>query len=512
MDDYNYKLLRDKYYSNRPLNVGAEVPEEENRVPAMEPSMEETSAGVTDEDVIQAEIDADNMAQEEMPELELPEPTEEIDAGIPKDEAADFNREMLMERAGEYASEPPVEEAPKDKGKDKLQELLDRVNSRKNKKEEGFDWAGRLPDMLAAAHNIDSYARGVTGRKELAIDNYNKAQDRKRKNRQGDMLEASNLLKLQKQMKEFENPNYGKKDFSAGGTRYTWKDGKPVPLAVDLTAEGSAFTKKTQELQAKRYDDDLKKLESASNNAQTIDQTVDATIDVINNSGIPLGTGEILTLGATTGLALDEDKQRMESLINQINIKEMVSTFEGMSRAVDSETDRAAWDKTMPKLTSSADVTLDILLRLKSRGIKFKHLMEEKQKYLSDPKNTSLKGFDDSTIRNSTVIYDQRGKPFLIPDSKKGKYIKTTGKNKNKRETGPYYTEKGLATLIAQNSANVQYEGGRSAKSVYDIALEKELVKNVKLYLQKTGKEQVTPEEYNAIKEQVEAKLKPKYK
>jgi len=90
---------------------------------------------------------------------------------------------------------------------------------------------------------------------------------------------------------------------------------------------------------------------------------------------------------------LSQDAQNLEAKFRDINLKNMVSTFSGMSKAVDSDAERRAWESTQASLSNDDEVKLKYFNGvLKSTLLKDRAVAEAQQAYVA--KHGNLDGFE----------------------------------------------------------------------------------------------------------------------
>jgi hypothetical protein len=85
------------------------------------------------------------------------------------------------------------------------------------------------------------------------------------------------------------------------------------------------------------------------------------------NKSNKLGTGALVTLGGLTGYA-SEDDQLLKSKFQRISLDSLVKMFAGMSKAVDTSSERAAFEATQPDIKNKTIVNLDILNTMKGNA------------------------------------------------------------------------------------------------------------------------------------------------
>jgi len=112
--------------------------------------------------------------------------------------------------------------------------------------------------------------------------------------------------------------------------------------------------------------------------------------------GFTLGTGPFATLGGTTKF-ISQDLQKLDTKFNQVGLDEMVKMFSGMSKAVDSNAERAKFESTQPSLTLDDDVNRDLFkTKIEAAESLLKKTREAKKKY--DKYGT----FDPSVMRQES--------------------------------------------------------------------------------------------------------------
>lgn len=122
--------------------------------------------------------------------------------------------------------------------------------------------------------------------------------------------------------------------------------------------------------------------------------------------------------------ALSKDRQRLEQKLNSLGLTEMVNMFQGMSKAVDSEGERAYFQTTQPNTKMDGEVLQGVLSDIED---KLKGLKDKTKSAISryDRKGNFLDEEDNSSVSESTGPYgsevERNGKVYIW-DSSTNKY------------------------------------------------------------------------------------------
>lgn len=201
---------------------------------------------------------------------------------------------------------------------------------------------------------------------------------------------------------------------------------QPAATAIAQSASAPQVSPKSARESAARYNTKLAE-KSAEDYADLVDKApgIDQQIDALNE-GIKqfssfsrnslLGTGSVATLGGLTRLA-SEPAQNLESAFRRISLKNMVAMFSGMSRAIDTQVERAAYEATQPGLSNDDDVNANILAGGMAITAKVKAESEARRAYLET--NKTLNGYNSPVI-GKAVVFDTQGNPRLIPKGQLG--------------------------------------------------------------------------------------------
>lgn len=176
-----------------------------------------------------------------------------------------------------------------------------------------------------------------------------------------------------KEMKQQNNQYYAglknQKDISAANNA-TQKEVAEIGIKRAEVGIDKEIAKETRKEQ-KQIVDDLFKVDGTIANLQK----AKADLEAYSKSKV-LGTGPIAT-GAGLKKYLDQPTEDLDTTFNTISLKALTEMFAGMSKAVDTESERRAFQTTQPS------VTLDDKTNLKLINERLDAAMKMRQKYLN---------------------------------------------------------------------------------------------------------------------------------
>lgn len=132
------------------------------------------------------------------------------------------------------------------------------------------------------------------------------------------------------------------------------------------------------------------------------------------------GTGPIAT-GFGAKKLVDSKLQALDAKFRKLSLATLVKMFEGKSRMMDSNTERAAFEATQPNVAHDDQVNAQILLGGKILALKAKVDREAKERHMM----TSPNGILDykSPIEDLTAVVSPSGEVQLVPRDAKGKAL-----------------------------------------------------------------------------------------
>jgi hypothetical protein len=181
------------------------------------------------------------------------------------------------------------------------------------------------------------------------------------------------------------------------------------------------FTTELDKAQAKQFSKELESLSLLDTGMSDVDDALTGLSEFgkgtfnsptkWNRGIINAGTGWMATLGGMQKY-VSADAEALDAKFKTIDLKNMVKTFQGMSQAVNTETERAAWNATQASLTNDDDVNASILLGTKSLLLKQKFELADKAAYAEQ--NESLRNYK-SRLSEVMTVMDDKGEMHLIP-------------------------------------------------------------------------------------------------
>ena len=136
----------------------------------------------------------------------------------------------------------------------------------------------------------------------------------------------------------------------------------------------------------------------------------------------PGGTGPFATLGGMTQYT-SADTQALNNTFKDINMKNLVATFQGMSRAIDTQAERAAWEATQPSLINDEKANVQILVGSMSLAAKTAAEGQARREYMDQ--RQSLQGYSSPIIGKVDVMFDQQGNTQIVPKGQKSQGLMT---------------------------------------------------------------------------------------
>lgn len=147
----------------------------------------------------------------------------------------------------------------------------------------------------------------------------------------------------------------------------------------------SMLSKSMAKSQAKDLAKSVDSIKSTGKTIDLIDDALDSQLKYSADSWTG-GTGPIATLGGLTR-NFSQDTEALDAKFKNISIKNMATTFEGMSKAVDSDAERAAWNATQASITNDDATNVKIMLGMKAAFIKDRIISQNKLKYAREHGN-----------------------------------------------------------------------------------------------------------------------------
>jgi hypothetical protein len=346
----------------------------------------------------------EDMAQEATATAETQRETVQDVAGVARGIASSEQNPDQTKRDIEQTNEDARSPYMEPKAKEEYSKLIDQYKAKLAEPEKELGWKDHLPDVLASAHNLLNYAQGS----QFKDIKSNHAQNLKKERSSKKKEELSGMQNLQKMYQNYMA--MGKKD------EMTPYQKKQVELAEKkLKSEGkkpkeTEFGKAVHKKQAADFAESQKALQTNANNMSKVDEAMNAQLQYSKDE--TLGTGPIATLGGLTKY-VSQDTESLDAKFKDIDLKNMVSTFAGMSKAVDSDAERRAWKSTQASVSNDDETNVQILLGSKSSLLKDRIVSQAKADYVD--KYGNLDRFDHPILRGEqTTIVDPKGELQIV--------------------------------------------------------------------------------------------------
>ena len=144
----------------------------------------------------------------------------------------------------------------------------------------------------------------------------------------------------------------------------------------------TVFGEKRQKESAKAYVKDQSRRDGVNTMLSDVNRAIKAQIEYTKDS-LTGGTGPFATLGGLTGKFMT-GTSNLNALFKTINLKNMIKTFAGMSKAIDTDGERAAWDGTQADIGNDDEVNLNILLSQRSLLLKEQTELDARRHYVEE--------------------------------------------------------------------------------------------------------------------------------
>jgi hypothetical protein len=271
---------------------------------------------------------------------------------------------------------------------------------------------GKVADMFATAPEIQS---GVAARRQALMDQYKQLAA-------GEESAADRILK-ERQISAYEAQTRAQaKKAEADIRKGTDKESQP-----SFKEKEEIKAKVKEDVQVSKENRDLKKqLEPAIANVDDQIKNVKDALDLINKSKFA-GTGPLdqYFAGATP------EGQLLKKALGNISLDTLVQKFQGMSRAIDTETDRKFFQETQPSMgnfeTTNKKMLSDILTRLEGIKSKSTSKLKEIESQKEPQMQTTQKASDNTQTSNLVRIKGPSGEVQSVLEDKAQKYLNRPG-------------------------------------------------------------------------------------
>jgi len=151
--------------------------------------------------------------------------------------------------------------------------------------------------------------------------------------------------------------------------------------------------------------------------------TVDDAIDSMEqySKKTVFGTGPIATAFGLRKYT-DQDLENLNAKLKAVNLKNMTTTFSGMSKAIDSDAERRAWNGTQADIANDDVTNMNILLAQRSILMKDKAEANAQKEYVM--RNGNLDGYQSPIDGKVKTLISQDGEMDLFPNEQSKQALK----------------------------------------------------------------------------------------
>ncbi len=149
-----------------------------------------------------------------------------------------------------------------------------------------------------------------------------------------------------------------------------------------------------------------------------IDKGIDAAIKY--SKGNIGGTGPIASVGGLRAVN-NKELENLKAQYNTLNVKNMAQTFQGMSKAIDSDAERRAWNATQPSINKDDTTNIQIMLGMKSLLLKQKAEIEAQRDYAAENEG-KMDGYISPVLGKMSTVVNNKGDLILVDNSAVGDY------------------------------------------------------------------------------------------
>jgi hypothetical protein len=178
--------------------------------------------------------------------------------------------------------------------------------------------------------------------------------------------------------------------------------------AHDKDAKLSPFDEESQKLAAKKNQE---LIDQSNNLNEKRGEIGDALNEYVKyNQKANLNTGPLAALASK--FQVDPELQQLDAKLKKMNLSTMVSTFQNMSRAIDSENDRSMFEKAQTSTITQPSAGVNLLVTAHSATFAQEQENAARRQYIDE--HQSEKGYKSPIIGKQIVMYDKTGEPIMV--------------------------------------------------------------------------------------------------
>jgi hypothetical protein len=268
---------------------------------------------------------------------------------------------------------------------------------------------GKVADMFATAPEI---ASDLKDRREALLNQYKQLAS-------AEENKLDRALK-ERQVKAYEDQTKAQADKAKAEAKKDAKEETSKPSFEEKENIKANVKERVQEAKENR---ELKKqLEPAIDNVKDQIKNVKDALELINKTKL-VGTGPL----DQYFISASPEGQLLKKALGNISLDTLVQKFQGMSRAIDTETDRKFFQDTQPSIgnfeTTNKKILSDILTRLE--GIKTRS--ETKLKQIESEKQSKVENVKKEQSSNLVRIKGPSGEEATMTEENAKKYLNKPG-------------------------------------------------------------------------------------
>ena len=177
--------------------------------------------------------------------------------------------------------------------------------------------------------------------------------------------------------------------------------------------KASPFEQERQKLAARDFQKSQQGVVNVNKNINIVDDAMDSLKQYSNNT--LFGTGPMASMYGLKKY-VDQDTENLNAKLKAVNLRNMTTMFSGMSKAVDSDAERRAWQGTQADVANDDLTNANILLGQKSILLKDKEEAKAQNQFVRQ--YGSLDGYKSPIDGRVKTMVSSDGNMVLVPNEK----------------------------------------------------------------------------------------------
>lgn len=191
------------------------------------------------------------------------------------------------------------------------------------------------------------------------------------------------------------------------------KDREIESTAKTARQKSTPFEEERQKLAARDFQKSQQGVVNVNKNINIVDDAMDSLKQYSNNT--LFGTGPMSTMYGLKKY-VDQDTENLNAKLKAVNLRNMTTMFSGMSKAVDSDAERRAWQGTQADVANDDLTNANILLGQKSILLKDKEEAKAQNQFVRQ--YGSLDGYQSPIDGRVKTMVSSDGNMVLVPNEK----------------------------------------------------------------------------------------------